>query len=170
MTTDRFMRSDRTYFHYASGCEFSLNQIYALRSTISYILLLFATGVMIISCQPRSLKIRPTYNKGGFTLSHFKNESKKSIVIFGQVKDIESNRIIRPAVIRMGCLTVQSDNSGMYKMSEESIGLNSFLTCSFIGYRTIETERFNVQPGDSLRIDFFLIQDDRPLINCEGQD
>jgi hypothetical protein len=136
-----------------------------------HILIYLTVGIVtIISCQPKALNIRPSYNKGGFTMSHFQAKSKNSIVVFGQIKDIETNEIIRSAIVKMGCTTVQSDDSGTYKISGESITSKSFLTCSFIGYRTVETERFKLETGDSLKVDFFLVQDDRPMINCEGQD
>lgn len=133
-------------------------------------LIYLTVGIVIISCHPKAVKLKPTYNKGGFTISHFQTGSRNGAVIFGQIKDIETNEIIRSATIKMGCLTVQSDESGAYKISDESNTGKSFLTCSFIGYRTIETERFKLDKGDSLKIDFFLVQDDRPLINCEGQE
>lgn len=135
-----------------------------------YALIYLAVGIVIISCHPKTLNLKPTYNKGGFTISNFQTGSKKGSVIFGQIKDIQTNELIRGAVIKMGCLTVQSDESGTYKISDESNAENSFLTCSFIGYRPVETERFKLEKGDSLKIDFFLAQDDRPLINCEGQE
>lgn len=133
-------------------------------------LIYLIVGIVIISCQPKVLNIRPTYNNGGFAMSHFQNKPSNGIVVVGQIKDIETNEIISSATVKMGCLTVQSNDLGLYKFSMESITSKSFLTCSFIGYRTIETDRFDLITGDSLKVDFFLIQDDRPMINCEGQE
>jgi len=130
---------------------------------------LYATvGLVILSCQPKALNLRPTYNKGGFTLSRLQAKFSNRSIVFGQVKDVETNEIIRSAIVKMGCLAVSSDDSGRYKISEDSISEEQFLTCSFIGFRIIETERFRIEKGDSIKIDFFLIQDDRPMTNCEG--
>lgn len=139
-------------------------------STMKICTLIYLTGIVIISCNPNSRNIKPTYNKGGFTITHFQTEPRNGAEIFGQVKDFETNEIIRSAIIKLGCLTVQSDETGTYRVSNGLNSGESFLTCSLIGYRTIETERFKSEKGDSLKIDFFLVQDDRPLINCEGQE
>lgn len=110
-------------------------------------------SMMIIACQSKAI-IKPTYNKGGYTMSCIETKSRNAVV-FGQIKDIETNEIIRSAIVKMGCLTVQSDDLGEYKISGESIPMESFLTCFFIGYRAIETQRFKLETGDSLKIDFF---------------
>ncbi|GIV37169.1 MAG: hypothetical protein KatS3mg032_1548 [Cyclobacteriaceae bacterium] len=134
------------------------------------ILLHLIVGLAITSCQHKVVNIKPTYNKGGYAINHMQSESKSTTVVFGQVVDIETNQILSPAIVKMGCLTVQTDESGKYEILQESSTTMSFLTCSFIGYRTIETERFRIVKGDSLKVNFFLVQDDRLLINCEGQE
>lgn len=134
------------------------------RIQISLTIIIF----LAIACHQRSLTLKPTFNKGGFTISTFQKESKTDGVVFGKVIDIQTKELISAATIEMGCLTFKSDDLGTYKFSRNSISKDLFLTCSYIGYRTIETERFEMKLGDSIKIDFFLIADDRPLINCEG--
>lgn len=130
-----------------------------------------AAGIVVLSCQSKVLTtLKPTYNRGGFALNFYKSKSISKAVIVGQVKDVDTKQTIGFATIKVGCLTIQSDSSGRYAISEKAPSDISFLTCSFIGYRMIETEHFRLSNGDSLKIDFFLAQDDRPIINCEGQE
>ena len=126
---------------------------------------------LIISCQTRNLsQIKPTYNKGGYTISISKNELMKedSSIVYGYIKDYTDKNLLTTSIIKIGCITINVDSKGFYKLKSKTIE-NTFLTGISIGYRTIETEYFKLDKGDSINIDFFLAPDDRPLINCEGE-
>lgn len=129
------------------------------------------TFFIVISCayQPLS-SIKPTYNKGGYTMSitNSKKRTENSIVVRGQFRDVETNNPIKSGWITIGCQKILIDSLGFYH-AKENVYDKVFLTSTAIGYREIETEHFKVQKGDSVNIIFFLTQDDRPLINCEGK-
>jgi len=132
-------------------------------------LIFILIGFSISYCQPKLSNLIPTYNRGGYTHDKFKKDLGDGIVIFGEIRDFETNEAIIAAVVNIGCLTAQPDGAGVFKFTNLMAAEDIFLTCSAIGYRTIETNRFQVEKGDSLKICFFITQDDRPLINCEGQ-
>lgn len=92
------------------------------------------------------------------------------MVFFGSVKNNETNLPLGLAIsnIKYGCLTYSSDANGNYTFKSKISTSDVFLTCLAIGYRTIETEPFELQRGDSIQVNFTLALDDRPLINCEG--
>ncbi len=125
----------------------------------------------VISCRNQPLSaIKPTYNKGGYTISITSNKKKaeNSIVISGQFRDIETDKPIASGWITSGCQKILIDSLGFYYAKENAYD-KVFLISTAIGYREIETEHFKAEKGDSVRINFFLVQDDRPLINCEGK-
>src|SRR5690349_21537957 len=124
-------------------------------------------GLVITSCQPKIVNLKPTYNNGGYTVSESKIAVGK-VVITGTVKDITTQAALSSATIKLGCDIYQTDGSGAYQISVAPGVAQLFLSCRAIGYRSIETERFTLKEGDSVKIDFLLIQDDTPLINCEG--
>ncbi len=121
----------------------------------------------IISCKTN---LKPTNNNGGYTISVLKNNSlhnNDSIVIYGYIKEIDQNEPLKGAIIKAGCYSVNVDNDGFYKIRERT-EVRMYITGMWIGYKSVESEFFKSQRGDSIKIDFFLTPDDRPLINCEG--
>ena len=129
---------------------------------------------LVASCLPSHQNLKKsTYNKGGYTISKLKNtllHDQDYVVLFGSIKNNETNLPLGLGVsnIKYGCLTYSSDANGNYIFRSKISTSDVFLTCLAIGYRTIETEPFELQGGDSIRINFILALDDRPLINCEG--
>lgn len=124
-----------------------------------------------ISCTYQSLSsIKPTYNKGGYTIAI--TDSKKgienNIVITGQFRDVETDKPITSGWITIGCQKILIDSMGFYHAKENAYD-KVFLISTAIGYREIETEHFRAERGDSVNINFFLVQDDKPLIDCEGK-
>jgi len=126
---------------------------------------------IFLSCGSESnLTLRPTNNKGGYSISIAKNPGlhrSDSILIYGYVKDIEQNTALVSSFVKAGCIPVRAGTDGFYRLKEIATD-KIYLTCSWIGYKSIETEFLKLTRGDSVRVDFFLAPDDRPLINCEG--
>lgn len=135
--------------------------------TINLIFLL-----LIVSCQTKKISnLRPTNNNGGYTMSVAKNSSlytQDRIVVYGYVKELGQNTPLKASQIKYGCYVINVNNDGFYRFKEKTTE-EIFITSSWIGYRTVETENLKLEKGDSVKIDFFLAPDDRPLINCEGK-
>ncbi|GCC50819.1 hypothetical protein SanaruYs_10370 [Chryseotalea sanaruensis] len=127
--------------------------------------------VFAISCTiQRDTKLKPTNNKGGYTINKYtSNELLEgdSAIIYGYVKQYDSFNSIPIANINIACVSVLPDSTGYYQIKGKAGSETTFLTCVSIGQKSIETEFFKLQRGDSLNINFFLVQDDRALINCE---
>ena len=133
---------------------------------MKWVIVYFTAIVLTTSCHGNLIK--PTYNKGGYTISSSKNKSSQnSAIVYGYVRDHISKDPLKASMVKMGCTIVNVDETGFYKIKAKPIE-STFLTGIWIGYRTIETEYFKLEQGDSLNINFFLVQDDRPLINCDG--
>lgn len=133
--------------------------------TINFIVLCF-----VISYQSsEKLPIKSTSNKGGYTISVKKNTSlvnKNSITIYGYAKNVDDETPLKGSFIKWGCNLINVDNNGFYKINEKP-SQAAYLSCLWIGFKTVETEFFLLEPGDSINLDFYLSVDDRPLINCE---
>jgi hypothetical protein len=126
--------------------------------------------LLIISCQQNLHgSLKPTYNKGGYTLSINKRNGLSTISVSGEFRDVESNTLIKQGWVTSACTKSLINSLGSYKFKIDKFDGNIFLTSTSIGYRPIETERFKIEKGDSIIVNFFLAQDDRPLYNCEGQ-
>lgn len=128
---------------------------------------------MMISCTSLKHDIIPTYNKGGYKINTFKNDTNRSfddIYIYGRVLDVLSKKPISNAQLTFGCLKTQTSSNGEYSFKGKgSNNTNSYIETLSIGYRMIETEFLNFSNNNTINIDFFLMEDDRPLINCEGK-
>ena len=58
---------------------------------------------------------------------------------------------------------------GDYYIKIKPSQVNYQVIVKSIGFSNIETNFLQVNPGDSIKIDFYLAQDEKPLINCVGQ-
>jgi len=136
---------------------------------------IIAISLLMASCYTRTafnFKLKPTNNKGGYVISILKDKllhDKDSAVVYGFVREIEHNKPLINSRIKIGCYSIDIDNNGFYHFKERIMD-EIYLTSSWIGYKTVETESFKLERGDSIRVDFFLASDDRPLINCEKDD
>lgn len=117
--------------------------------------------LVCISCKSGN-RIIPSNNDGGYIISNV--GSKDSLMIQGFVKDVESLNPIPGSVIKLHCTKVYTDDKGYYSI-RLTRNLEPFrLLTSFIGYRSIETKEFT--SNNSLRVDFYLEEDDKPFIDC----
>lgn len=130
-------------------------------------------SILVISCFSIKSEIIPTYNKGGYKINSFKNDIDRNpndIYIFGRVLDVINKRPISNAQVTFGCLKTQTLSNGEYSFKvKESNSTNSYIESISIGYKTIETDFLDFSNNNTINIDFFLIEDDRPLINCIGK-
>jgi hypothetical protein len=133
------------------------------------ITILILLALFLFSCKKQSIaKLKPTYNKGGYILSIIKNkELGANISISGNFRDIENKELIRFGWVWDECSKFLVDSMGSYNLI--STEYEHFrLTANAIGYRNIETEPLKIEKGDSIKIDFYLSQEDEPLIDCIG--
>jgi hypothetical protein len=130
-------------------------------------------SILLISCVSIKSEIIPTYNKGGYKINSFKNDINRNpndIYIIGRVLDVMNKRPISNAQVTFGCFKTQTLSNGEYSFKvKKSNNTNSYIESISIGYKTIETDFLDFSSNNTINIDFFLIEDDRPLINCEGK-
>lgn len=130
-------------------------------------------SILLISCVSIKSEIIPTYNKGGYKINSFKNDINRNpndIYIIGRVLDVMNKRPISKAQVTFGCFKTQTLSNGEYSFKvKKSNNTNSYIESISIGYKTIETDFLDFSSNNTINIDFFLIEDDRPLINCEGK-
>ena len=67
----------------------------------------------------------------------------------------------------IGCFKVITSFDGIYSIKTKDLSSTFYIKAQSIGYKTVETEFFKLNKEDGMRIDFYLVEDDRPLINCE---
>lgn len=128
--------------------------------------------LIIVSCTSVKDSLIPTNNKGGYKINFFENSSTikpKEINIYGSVVDVSNNNPINNVELTIGCYKSLTSSNGKYSFKIKGSGnTNNYVKAISIGYKTIETNFFNFHNKDSINIDLFLVEDDRPLINCEG--
>lgn len=119
-----------------------------------------------------TVELIPTFNEGGYTLKV--NESKKSekVYIYGRVYDIATKKPLDISQVIYGCAKLKTKEGAYF--FEQSLNPNqpidkdlNFFEAQALGYYPVETERFDLSNVDTLHIDFYLMEDLRPLIQCE---
>lgn len=132
--------------------------------------LIIAINLVFYSSKGLAQTIEPTNNDGGYTTEYFKNNILKksdSIVIFGNVFSLSDNKNIGVAEVIFGCTKKEIIGNGSYKFRTTSNDLKTnYLKARGLGHKAIETEFFPLKPGDSIKIDFYLSEDNRPIIDC----
>ena len=131
-------------------------------------------GIVIIlaSCLSHREILIPTNNKGGYKIVSLKNNSNvnpNEVYLFGKVFDVKTKKPINYANLRTGCFSTSANVNGEYSFKirkSDNIYLEVF---SILGYKNIQTNLFKLNNKNSININFFLTEDDRPLINCEGK-
>lgn len=141
-----------------------------VKKTIMNKYFLCLIAALLSGCSASKSVLQPTYNRGGYTLDkHFSNSLAKedSVVIMGKISTLsKADSLIIPTV-KYGCNTSQL-TSGEYKIKVKAPDINLHVTALHIGYLTVETKPLIVQAGDSIKVNFYLVPDERPLLNCEG--
>jgi hypothetical protein len=110
-----------------------------------YILVLLCT--IIFSCDVK--KKLPTYNDSFYTIALHKRHTKSNnnnVTI--NVKALNGKHLSNLTYwIKRDCELLRMEVTGF-------------------GYRTIEIKPLKLNPNDSVVFDFYMVQDDRPLLEC----
>lgn len=122
--------------------------------------------VLIYSCSSIKGKLIPTNNKGGYKLKLVKNK-KDSILIYGKVVDVNTEKPLSNTVISIGCNTDITSIDGKYSLKVAVSDLKYFIKVSTIGYKMIKTNSLKLNGETNFKIDFFLEEDDTLLIHCD---
>lgn len=133
-------------------------------------LILLLLTLVTISCKTAEM-LKSTNNPGKYAISFYKSPKlaiNGDVIVYGYVKDLKNKLPLGSSKIELGCFTAKADTNGHYRFTLKSGAIQTFLSASSIGYKSVETEFFHLAQGDSIRINFYLSLDERPLINCEG--
>ncbi|WP_452610968.1 hypothetical protein [Roseivirga echinicomitans] len=146
-----------------------VNELYRVLKSPIFGVLIFL--IAVYSCNLSDGKLIPTANNGGYKIEKFVNEGLiriDSVVIFGQIRDVETNEAITQAYVSWYCQEAISSTDGNYKFKiQGQVDISSYFTAKTLGYRTLETKMFKTVSGDSIRLDFLLEPDYRPIMHCD---
>ena len=134
-------------------------KIRKIRITLGYVLIL-----ILASCSSIDKSLIPSYNKGGYRISIANFETGN---LTGRIVDVENGEPLSNSEIMIGCFKVITSFDGIYSIKTKDLSSTFYIKAQSIGYKTVETEFFKLNKEDGMRIDFYLVEDDRPLINCE---
>ncbi len=134
-------------------------------------LILVVMLVVLGGCSTITNKLIPTANKGGYTINVIKSKPKirlNEVTVKGTVFDVETgNPIKSPVILKVGCLTIQVSSQGNYSFKTKNIKDDYFfIEVISIGYKSIVTNFLDLTDKNEIKIDFYLVEDDRPLIEC----
>lgn len=132
--------------------------------------LLITFSAIIFSCSAAKEQLIKTNNQGGYKVKVLDNELEsktEKLKIFGQVVDLETKEPLINSQLIIGCEKIVTSSEGKYAIDISKLGPQFFIEISSIGYKKIITDFFDVQKPSAIQINFFLEEDDRPLINCE---
>jgi hypothetical protein len=139
------------------------------QTTIS---LLLTCLLVLASCSSVKNNLLPTYNTGGYKIISSKEKStpnSNELIISGKVYDIKTGKPINNTTLLVSCLKIQVSSKGEYTIkTENSTYPYYFIEVVSLGYKTIQTNFIDLKNKNEITINFYLTEDDRPLINCEG--
>ena len=139
------------------------------KATINLVLV---TLLMILGgCSLVNNKLIPTANKGGYTMDVIKSKSKTNsdqLIIKGTVFDVNTGAPVKPPVIlKVGCLKVEVSSQGNYSFTTKNFKQDYFfIEVISIGNKSIVTNFLDLTNKNELIINFYLAEDDRPLLEC----
>lgn len=139
------------------------------KATINLVLV---TLLMILGgCSLVDNKLIPTANKGGYTMDVIKSKSKTNsdeLIIKGTVFDVNTGAPVKtPVILKVGCLKVEVSSQGNYSFTTKNFKQDYFfIEVISIGYKSIVTNFLDLTNKNELIINFYLAEDDRPLLEC----
>lgn len=139
------------------------------KATINLVLV---TLLMILGgCSLVNNKLIPTANKGGYTMDVIKSKSKTNsdeLIIKGTVFDVNTGAPVKtPVILKVGCLKVEVSSQGNYSFTTKNFKQDYFfIEVISIGYKSIVTNFLDLTNKNELIINFYLAEDDRPLLEC----
>ena len=129
--------------------------------------------ILTAGCASGKKQFLSTNNKGGYSINEHKttsNDASNESKISGKVFDVRTGNPISNAQLTLGCYKTTTSDKGEFSFIINNIpNYNSFfIETNFIGYKSILTDIINTTNKNGIQIDFYLEEDNRPLINCEG--
>lgn len=132
--------------------------------------ILFVVVLVLGGCSSTKNKLIPTANKGGYkvNVTKIKTNNSDDVIIKGTVFDIETGKPISPPVLlTIGCVKIQVSSQGEYFYKTQNFKDDYFfIEVNALGYKTIGTDFLDFTGKNEVKIDFYLVQDDRPIIDC----
>jgi len=133
-----------------------------------FILLLFPSLVFFFGCSSIKNELIPTYNKGGYKVNVIKSKiNSDEVTIKGKVFDVKTGIPIERASLTLGCYKIQTSPQGEYSFKTKNYKYDyDFIEVIAFGYKTVLTNYLDLTAKNEVKIDFYLIEDDRPFIDC----
>lgn len=133
---------------------------------------ILACLLILASCSSVKNDLIPTYNAGGYKIINSKEKStpnSNELIISGKVYDVKTGKPLNNTTLLVSCLRIHVSSKGEYFIkTENSTNTNYFIEVVSIGYKTIQTNFIDLKNKKEININFYLTEDDRPLMNCEG--
>lgn len=122
---------------------------------------------LIFSCANSELQKHTTYNNGWYEWNNNLEQdiSKDSISVVIQVIDKNDSKKIMFSKMQYGCQKFDLSHGMNFFKFKKGVSKNQ-IRVSSVGYLSLETKPFVA--SNSLTVRFFLAEDDRNLVNCEG--
>lgn len=137
---------------------------------IKSILLLITTILALNGCSSLENNLIPTYNKGGYKIIINNKKTainSEEINISGKVFDATTGKPISNVELTATCIKTNVSSQGEYSFRTKKSSYKQFyIKVNSFGYKTIETNFIDLT--NNIEVNFYLAEDDRPLINCEG--
>lgn len=150
-----------------------LNKLERIKEEMQGVNKSICLGVLFLiglSCSSVKKGLTPTNNSGGYKIVSLKNDLNSNlneIYIFGSVFDVDTKEPINYANLKIGCYSATANVKGEYSFNLKRFNSAIYVEVfSVLGYKSIQTNPIKTNGLDSLNIDFFLVEEDRHLIDC----
>lgn len=134
------------------------------------ILLLFIYLLVLGGCSSFKKGLIPTANAGGYKVEVIKKKPKINsgeLTIKGTVFDVKTGNPISYAILKIGCFEIYTSSLGEYSYKTKNFKYDYFfIEVNSVGYKTIVTNFLDLTNKNEVKIDFYLAEEDRPLIDC----
>ena len=131
-----------------------------------YLLLVLVLG---FSCVTTKNAMSPTNNLGGYIKTNVVkklNQNSNEVVVFGKIVNVKTKKPLVNSRVYIGCVKVETNELGQYKFKFNKSIKKQTVSVSSIGYKKVETLFFDFDVDNLYKIDFFLEEDNRPLLDC----
>ncbi|WP_127337712.1 hypothetical protein [Flavobacterium cupreum] len=145
------------------------------------ILLICICFLFFNGCVAVKSNLNPTNNKGGYKVAVIKKKIKQNpneLMIKGRVFDVKTGSTLNSETrLDIACSKIPASSKGEYTYKLTVVERNKFklskedyffIEAISLGYKTIRTDYLEFDDVNEVQIDFYLEEEDRPLINCEG--
>ncbi|MFV5684055.1 hypothetical protein ACM55I_01260 [Flavobacterium sp. GB2R13] len=137
-----------------------------------HIILLFIFLLVFGGCSSIKNELIPTANKGGYKVKVIKTKPKinsDELTIKGTVFDVKTGNPISYTILKVGCIEIHASSQGEYSYKTKNFKYDYFfIEVNSVGYKTIITNFLDLTNKNEVKIDFYLAEEDRPIIECEG--